>query len=595
MPGLSPLFISSVSIFGAVILALLLAIIVTLVIAFWPNPTTEIPLPGGVGFPSVYPIINKTINEGSNGPSCFNMITNNKNEKQYSNRLVTCQSEIDCTNCENSSCQVPTDKVRQVQKNMFDNDSDKYCLPNLGKCLPGGCDFTKYTTCRQDSDCELCNDTLQSETEMKCVSIGENQNITIGSDKCVSDAERRICLPKPAYCDPANGIPTWVDDGVSQRWNCECRYPNVYGGADCSTLVACNNHLVLPQTQDQQKLLINVGPEVGVEWTPDASVPPEEMRCSGSWQLSCSGDNPCKDGTKCVPSTVCQCDGINAFSGSTFKNPGVQNNEMDLLNTCVNDTCFSTMQRAGRFDHTINKCICSGDSRLLWEIDQKTGAYDYKNSCTSRQIGNVVLEGNTTTCFDPSVPANSQPVTTGLVDLVVPNFESGGTGTTHVCGLDPCMGLNQSPQYPPKLDTGHGHWDPKLGTCICDTNTGFFEMDVNAHNAKWPIDKFSNNSKGHICYNPCPPTISSLCGGRQYCDADPLNRFGYICKCGPGTKPTDDNSACVDCKDGTQYCSSAADCNCCGKAWVCNNTKRAGPDWYSCKDDSDAINYVRCE
>jgi len=570
MPGLSPLFIASVSLFGIIILALLVLIIVILVLAFWPNPKDAIPLPGGVGFPNVYPIIGEPINAGSNTPSCWDMVTNDKNEKQYANKLLPCKSDSDCITCEHGSCQEASAEVRQVQQRMFANDAARYCLPNLKQCLPdGGCDFSKFHACKQDSDCDLCNDTLGSAIQMKCVAVAKDEDVSINSHTCKADADRSICLPRPAYCDPANGIPTWVDDGVTQKWECKCRYPSVFGGADCSTLIACDNHLALPQTQKAQKLLINVGPaeEIGKEWASDSLVPPAELRCSKDWQQACSGDQPCGDKGECVPTTVCQCDGINAFSGSTFKNPGVETNEPALLNSCVNDTCFSTMQRAGRFDAALNSCICSGESRLLWGINQTTGAYEYKNACTDRKIGNVVLKGDTTTCFDPGVPANSQPERTGLVNMKLAETE------IPVCGLDPCMGISGDRRYPASWEVGHGHWNPATNACECDTASGFYNLDITKYNEnKSAADQIANNSLGHMCYDPCPPKLSqSLCQLNGKCVFDPTKTFAYRCECGRGFKPTADGSACESCREtgpdsGSQTCEEL---NCCVKCYTC--------------------------
>ena len=95
------------------------------------------------------------------------------------------------------------------------------CLHRLTPCdATGGC-----SSCTSDF---VCTDTSALQTPIRLNGIAVPKGL--------------YCLPQnttQSTCNPVTGQWVWTDSAVGQGWKCECRYPDLYTGKDCSTQVAC--------------------------------------------------------------------------------------------------------------------------------------------------------------------------------------------------------------------------------------------------------------------------------------------------------------------------------------------------------------------
>ena len=575
MANASKWFIVSVSVLGLVVFGLAVAIIVLLVSAFTPNPKTEMALPGDAQFPIAYPIIERSINGPDARVQCYNMVQQTGNVQSYSNKLRTCASDTDCSTCNvdpnvRVTCQTPSAEVLDQQTKVFNNTGSKFCLPVTEQCITDSCDFRQ---CMLDSDCDLCSDDVGSERRMACV-FGE---ATVG--KCTVKAEKAtgVCLPEPSYCNTKHGTPTWVDDGVSQRWECKCTNPNIHSGQSCDDLTACNNARVTGDTKQYQRLYMNVGQGVGnapVPWDESSGIPPNVMRCVEDPGKSCTVDADCGQDDVCAISTICQCDGVDAVTGSTFKD------DPNDLQTCAIDTCYTNLN-GGRWDHDTGGCVCSGRGRSLWDRDTG-GKFVYKGTCEERRKGNVMFPGSAD-CLDNRIASNADPRKTHLVPVL--------DADTARCILDPCTAISGDPAYPETLSSEQGNWNPAIKKCDCYTDPGgFYDMDINAHNAQNPTTPFATNPLGHMCYLAETKTAQLACqttGGNTVV-ADPLAPLGYKCNCIGDYKASADGEACSACmrKDGYSKSSCSSIPCCTGSCWRCSMIHNPEDIWFACSNQS---------
>lgn len=110
--------------------------------------------------------------------------------------------------------------------------------------------------CKDNSDCADCG------TNYECETIDKNTNVEI-NNKQISDG--KYCLPKGIQdigCNNYTGKYVWSYDGGKQNWKCQCIYPDLFGGDDCSKQFACkingidlskqeNNYLQNQRTKDK--------------------------------------------------------------------------------------------------------------------------------------------------------------------------------------------------------------------------------------------------------------------------------------------------------------------------------------------------------
>ena len=580
-------FITSVSLLGLVVFGLVVAIVVLLFFTFRTDPPGNLPLPGNVQFPMVYPIIEQQIHSGDDRQSCFNMVQETGNKKNFTNKLRVCSSNIDCTSCPLDqrgtpvTCQQADKNIRDQQSNLYGNDAPKYCLPVLQKCMPDRqCDFSKMKQCTLDSDCAFCNDDVGNAARMTCVSLNEGETMTYvdqdGTPHHCAESEGTVgvCLPEKSYCNTKNGTPTWVADadGTSQHWKCECTNPDIYGGETCDVLLACNNSRVTAESKQYQKLYLNVGEgassDTPIPWDTDSGIPANVMRCTNSPETSCTTATEATDcgpnGGPCVSSTVCRCDGIDVLSGGTFRD------DPSDLNTCLVDPCYTYVTKGGRMDDTSTSCICSGAGRSLWDIDKhSTGIPEYRGSCQDRTKSNVTFPSSTN-CLDKGIPPNSAPQITGLVSVDMKDPKDTTGPPQPRCILDPCQGISGDPSYPPGLEAGNGNWNHETQKCDCITTNGYYSMNIDRHNEQQPETPFATNPLGHMCYNVFSNTARLACGPPPNAILpSPCAPLGFTCECADGYVRTKNGTACVPCLNSGDVDSCAAGPCCPNHCWEC--------------------------
>ena len=241
--------------------------------------------------------------------------------------------------------------------------------------------------------------------------------------------------------------------------------------------------------------------------------------------------------------------------------------------------------------------MCSGEAHSLWAA-AADGSARYAGRCKPERIGNVVLPPDAGTCLDKGVEPNTKPITTGLV----PGTITVGGAEEEACVLDPCMGLSGDPDLPPSTEEYEGNWNPDKGRCDCRESSGFFNMDVKAHNAKFPDNPIPDNPVGHVCYEACTPGARALCevsAGNQ-CVPDTTERLGYMCNCtvpgfaNPRVDPGGDErnmEVCEACLNGHQEFEDCSALTCCNDKYRCFS----GSDhYYSCDNQRGYMKTWSC-
>jgi len=224
---------------------------------------------------------------------------------------------------------------------------------------------------RPDLDCDnVClNNQGNSSHNYKCTMV-DHPNVYYLGTRLKNGSY--YCLPKEASesinaCSKDFGKVVWTlnPDGT-QGWNCQCLYPDLYGGDDCSSALTCQNGLVdnlasglLPDTDQygRYQYTINNGDptQPSIYWsTWNSTNPPQATlgipKPSSPYEMM---PDP-SDRTKKRPRFSCLC------QPGTFNLPG------DPF-TCHKDICLNGgsfgQQNAspdGFFDQKTQTCKCSG-------------------------------------------------------------------------------------------------------------------------------------------------------------------------------------------------------------------------------------------
>ncbi len=401
-------------------------------------------------------------------------------------KLRPCNSNHDCSSCEDSeqiAC-VQANDVIKGQQSTLGNLSDKYCLPKQHQCLSGHTQDLQQ--CTQDIDCVSCNDDLPNQEVMTCQQIPQGGiQMAVPPLKptgVVNIPQGQYCLPQVRTCDYKNGHAEWT---ANEGWKCVCTHPNVMGGEDCSTLIACQNDLTTEDSKDKQLLLLNQ-PGPPTPWTTESGVDPEACHLPSGKQVPCSTQGA-------VPNTICQCQGRQIGTGRVFRN--IHNQPM----TCEVDPCnvgplggTSNIELTAKtWSHTqpANECVCSGVDSLIWKYNPENGQYEYKGFCDDYPIpvkgSQVTIMKNQEWSSSDFCNATKNPSNDSAQEsLLVPGKSADGTD---VCSPDPCTGHYGDPNFTSPIH-GLGHYSASKGACEC-----------------------ASDQAGTVNVSPCDHTVNPVC------------------------------------------------------------------------------------
>ena len=186
--------------------------------------------------------------------------------------------------------------------------------------------------CLVDQDCTKCGPDFQ------CTTVLEGQNVSYAG---INVQPGLWCLPKPDEkgCGTYTGRAIWSSDPAtnSEKWTCQCLYPELFGGETCLDQYACRDISVDAPLDQSGNVLQNAKKEV---WDPH-KIPPD-------------GLSPYARGTDGKAIFSCSCKQNEEIEGTSqfvsFPNSPYQ---------CNLDPC--TPQGSEKlYDLTTGMCKCSG-------------------------------------------------------------------------------------------------------------------------------------------------------------------------------------------------------------------------------------------
>jgi hypothetical protein len=424
-------------------------------------------------------------------------------------------------------------------KNIPDNnidDTSKSCYKFLTKCDP-----------KQDSQCSSCiSDFICTKVDKK---KGVNSNILL-NDQLVPDGD--WCLPQlppnDKKCNSFTGRWVWSnneecqnDKSNSQCWKCECLYPDLFSGIDCSTQLACKavktNADKIPGQHGNVLKSTTANPlGAGIQWNPkidmtagttnskEINVLIEQtpyMSASGTnkpyFECSCDGQycktpedckilGPLPDGDKWA------CDTTKNLCVRSFPDP-------DKPGNYIEDITFNPYVKLPNdpFMCHINPCTPLNANHYADKININTEGSQYKCDCNA----NGFMEVND-------------------------KFDATKTNNTL---FGTCI-LNETLPCP---------FSTRNKECLCLTgyNRKCRSKYANIDDTSMELCQDRENPIGFECYDPCPAENCNFRGIASYklgkCSVDNLT-------------PCRSNSDCIE----NGICKYPDDCTCtCGAGDVC--------------------------
>jgi hypothetical protein len=449
-------------------------------------------------FPNAFPqVMSPPQNPVNDNPQCVVLQPDARGalHPSPSVKLISCtndtQCELGCDTKQHSDYYtVKCEKVGpgtsypdvQEQQAKLGVHGTSFCLPEKHECM-GSTDPNQLQTCAMDSDCVVCNDDLPNQEVMTCQEVpkdGARFSVPPMSPTGIVDVPNgKFCLPKIKTCNFKNGFAEWTEN---EGWKCICNNPNVMGGDDCNTLIACQADLTTADSQSQnlQTLLVNqAGPLV--IWHPGMGIDPEKCYIPEDGkdvkdckQVVCSTENN-------VPTTVCRCQGRQVGTGRTFVN--IPDNPL----SCVVDSCnvgplggTSTpdlLQQEWSTTQPKNRCICSGANSMTWKVSTDTGKYSYVGYCDDFHVpvnnSKVTIPKNDEWAKGDMCKNRAQnnyaqdsQLVPGRARVSNPNDPNAPLTYEDVCSPDPCTGKYGDPNFSSTV-ANYGHFDATSGECLC--------------------------------------------------------------------------------------------------------------------------------
>lgn len=251
-------------------------------------------------------------------------------------------------------------------------------FPGLSEIESPSC--KTLTPCDQNGKCVSCGSASNTDPSavFTCTTVGVDENVIFNGEKVPPG---RWCLPKGKenlVCGTHTGRAIWTEN---KGWECVCLYPDLFGGENCNTQIACKAPNA-PGVDQSRNVLVNK--KTGAVWDPtipdfDPADTPYDVDEAGDPLYMCQCDKtqtkkfvklpgdpyrchlePCSDAHE-IPfwdeqELRCDC---------TAK--GAVNNEYAYSN--VTKKCVRTPQCA--WDNVNQKCMCP-DGQVTQTCDSST-------------------------------------------------------------------------------------------------------------------------------------------------------------------------------------------------------------------------------
>jgi hypothetical protein len=454
----------------------LLVAALTLIVSKLFDKTPTVPSASAAPpFPDAYPVIPPAPTDPT-GPRCFNLCTHPATGELApcpTTALTPCDPSVPTT-CDACAKKQPTSNLQCVPASAWPtvaadqakllNAHSHYCLPPRLECLKLP-DSDPLVPCATDDDCVQCVDALSDGKGFTCQVMAGGSTVDLEGRSVVVPQSGRYCSPVRKACDPRYGTATWTERG----WTCRCKYPELFGGPACNTLIACDAQNVTPWSQKQQTLLLNMvgkdGSMVGSPWSWETGVDPSKCVGAGGEQVECVPG--------LQPTVACQCDGLRKGTHDTYTYvPGKPLQ-------CQRDPCFGlegigkTWLWEGAPPRIPNlpetTCACSGLGSHAWTKsntpDAESEGFSFRGYCQDYTIPGtsiVIAGGSGGGCEKVAITNHDSQAT-----FLVPGKS---TGNESVCVKDPCMGQYADLAYRTNVGTSFGsmgHFDASTGKCAC--------------------------------------------------------------------------------------------------------------------------------
>ena len=263
-----------------------------------------------------------------------------------------------------------------------------------------------------DGSCSHC------DPSYKCTEIGPNENVYLKGEKVPAG---RWCLP-PGKLDVSCGSSTGRAIWTGNKWTCVCLYPDMYGGEDCTTQLACKVPNAPGVDQSGNKLVHRVtGEEYDVT---DETTTPYDTDAKGQPLYVCKCDSTQTKKFTTLPQDPYRChldpcssdheipfwDNDKQMCDCTAK--GTVNNQYAYSN--VTKQCVRTPQCA--WNDSTQQCMCP-EGQVSYTCDSATMNRDHANAapcpnipggsfcknpcenyCLNRGVGTIVGDKCKCTC-----------------------------------------------------------------------------------------------------------------------------------------------------------------------------------------------------
>ena len=154
-------------------------------------------------------------------------------------------------------------------------------FPDLDKIQSSSCNT--LTKCSEDGKCTSCGSVGSSVYQ--CTEIGDGEKVFFNGEKVPAGT---WCLPAGkgnVACNPHTGRAIWSED---KGWECACLYPDLFGGKDCSTAIACQAPNA-PGVDQSGNVLVHK--DTGVKWDPAGINSPYDTDPAGNPLYVCKCDS----------------------------------------------------------------------------------------------------------------------------------------------------------------------------------------------------------------------------------------------------------------------------------------------------------------
>jgi len=357
------------------------------------------------------------------------------------------------------------------------------------------------------------------------------------------------CLPK-GINDPQNACGTytgravWSDDQGDQKWSCICLYPDLFGGSDCQSQLACRD-LAFPSSDQKDNYLVDKN---GKKWDPKdpdfepANTTPYDVDPETGqpmYQCVCNANavDPTNSKVQYVklpgdpyrchanPCTPNHNDPYKIWDPDTFS---CDCSKGDLIKSNVDGVCRSDAEvcKGGHWDKTTQRCDCTGGS----ESEICNSRYYYRGGSRiedcedpTNPVGSYCLAK----CSDVLQCANGAPCNyapdgkTVYCDcdaISTPGWKYSGTSCEKKCAVDYpgnktcCDGIGVICAPTMAGWVCLGKWDPSV--CCSDTchlsgsveNEGMLDFGI----ACGPCDPSTDNCTPGNDF-PCDTALSGNC------------------------------------------------------------------------------------